>query len=123
MKKRIIGILTVQAFVGSLLLANYFSDHSVRLHAQLNKTIHWIGTLFDGAPEINKQPANSDQFLANFKPKNQYQHVEVGSAKVCKDTSLGEVKYKKVGDVYTWIDERGIANFSSHYSYELSIRK
>ncbi|WP_114326666.1 hypothetical protein [Candidatus Colwellia aromaticivorans] len=113
MKKRLIGIFTLLAFVGSFLLASYFSDHGISLHAQLNKTIHWVESLFADVPELKKPPANTRQAVAKAKPKKQYQHVEVGNARACKDTSLGEVKYKKVGEVYTWVDERGIANFSS----------
>jgi len=113
LKRRVIGIFTILAFVGSFLLTNYFSDHVVSLHAQLNKTIHWIESLFGDAPEFNKPPANSGLTITNLQPKNKYQHIEVGNARACKDTSLGEVKYKKVDDVYSWIDERGIANFSS----------
>ena len=113
MKRKVIGVFTILAFVGSFLLASYFSDHGVSLHAQLNKTIYWIELLFGNAPELNKPPANTGQTITNLQPKKQYQHVEVGNARACKVTSLGEVKYKKVDDVYSWIDERGVANFSS----------
>ncbi|QBG35551.1 hypothetical protein [Litorilituus sediminis] len=113
MNKRLIGILTVLAFVGSFLLANYFSDQRISVHAQLNKAIHWVESLFYAEPEVNQQPANTKQSIAKEEPKKQYSHVEVGNARACKDTSLGEVKYKKVGKVYNWVDERGIANFSS----------
>ena len=113
MKRTGIGILTILAFVASFLLASYFSDHGVSLYAQLNKTIHWVESLFSDAPELNKTPVNTGQTITNLQPKKQFQHVEVGNAGACKDTSLGEVKYKKVGDVYSWIDEKGIANFSS----------
>ncbi len=113
LKKRFIGILTMLAFVGSFLLANYFSDHGISLHAQLNKAIHWVESLFGEDSDLDRPPANTKQAVIKAKPKEQYQHLEVGNVKACKDTSLGEVKYKKVGEVYTWVDERGIANFSS----------
>ena len=113
LKKMALGIFTILAFVGSFFLANYFSDHRVSLHAQLNKTIHWIESLFGDVPEIKEPTEKREQTIASLKSNKQYQHVEVGSASACKDTSLGAVKYKKVGDIYTWIDERGIANFSS----------
>jgi hypothetical protein len=113
LKKNLVGILTLLAFVGSFLLANYFSNHGINLHAQLNKATHWVESLFGEYSELDRPPANTKQAIANEKPKKQYPHVEVGNGKACKDTSLGEVRYKKVGEVYTWIDERGIANFSS----------
>lgn len=112
MKRRVIGILTVCAFVVSFLLANYFSDHGISLHAQLNKTIHWVESLFGDDSELDRPPTNTKQAIATVKPKKQYQHVEVGNARACKDTSLGEVKYKKVGDIYTWTDENGVYNVS-----------
>jgi len=113
LKKRLIGIFTLLAFVGSFLLASYFNNYSVSLRAQLNKTIHWVESLFADVPEFKKPLTNTEKTIAKAKPKKKYQHVEVGNARACKDTSLGEVEYKKVGEVYTWVDERGIANFSS----------
>lgn len=113
MNKSFIGIFTVLAFIGSFLLANYFSDHSVNLHTQLNKAIHWAESFFHAEPELIQQPVITEQATAKEQPKKQYLHVVVGNSKACKDTSVGEVKYKKVGEVYTWVDERGIANFSS----------
>jgi len=112
LNKRFLGILTVLAFVGSFLLASYFSNQGISLHAQLNKTIHWVESLFGEDSELDEPPANNEQANVQAKPKEQYHHVEVGNARACKDTSLGEVEYKKVGEVYTWVDERGIANFS-----------
>lgn len=112
MKRTGIGILTILAFVASFLLASYFSDHGISLHAQLNKTIHWVESLFSDAPELNKTPVNTGQIITNLQPKKQYQHVEVGNAGACKDTSLGEVKYKKVGDIYTWTDENDVYHVS-----------
>lgn len=113
LKKWLVGILTVMAFVGSLLLANYLSEHGLSLHAQLNKTLYWLESLFGDEKVLRQPPANTKQTTAKGKSKKQYRHVEVGSARACKDTSLGGVKYKKVGEIYTWVDERGIANFSS----------
>jgi len=107
-----IGIFTILAFVGSFLLASYFSDHGVSLHTQLNKTIYWIESLFGDVPEMEEPPQKKEQTIANLKPKKQYQHVDVGSARACKDTSLGEVKYKKVGDIYTWTDENDVYHVS-----------
>ncbi|MDP7593103.1 MAG: hypothetical protein QF552_10510, partial [Litorilituus sp.] len=112
MKRKVIGLLTVCAFVGSFLLANYFSDRGISLHAQLNKSIHWVESLFGEDSELTRPPVNTKHAITKEKPKKQYSHVEVGSAGTCKDTSLGEVKYKKVGDIYTWTDENGVYNVS-----------
>ena len=111
MKKGLIGILTALAFIASFLLANYVNDHGVSLHSGLNKTIYWIESLFnDTAPELNKIPVIAEQTA--FKPRQQYQDVEVGGVRACKDTSLGEVKYKRVGDIYTWTDEDDVYHVS-----------
>jgi hypothetical protein len=112
LKKKLIGVFTVLAFAGSFLLANYFSDHGISLHSQLNKSIHWVESLFGEDSELTRPPANTKHAIAKEKPKKQYSHVEVGSAGTCKYTSLGEVKYKKVGDIYTWTDESGVYNVS-----------
>lgn len=100
------------AFVGSFFLANYFSVHSISLHAQLKKGIYWVESLFGEGKTLDKPPTTTNQTIAKEESKKQYPHVEVGSAGTCKDTSLGEVKYKKVGDIYTWVDENGVYNVS-----------
>ena len=113
MNKWIKGICAILAFSGSFLLASYFSNNGVILHEQANKTASWVDSLINDAPEIIIPAANTEKTPAIIKPIKSYKHVEVGNAITCKDTSIGAVQYKKIGDVYTWIDERGIANFSS----------
>lgn len=115
MKKSIIGILTVLAFVGSFLLANHFSSHDINLYSEFNRVTHWIESLFSKEIMLNEDPVNTTDVIAKStsRVKKPYQHVEVGHKQICKDTSLGKVSYKKVGEVYTWVDDRGIANFSS----------
>ncbi|WP_159818115.1 hypothetical protein [Colwellia sp. 20A7] len=113
MKRRHIGILTILAFVASFLIASYFDDNDIHLDSQFNKTILWIESLFGEKAILNDQTNNIPQTIPNTETRKQYQHVDVGSAGVCKDTSIGEVKYKEFGGVYTWVDERGITNFSS----------
>jgi len=113
LKKRLIGIFIIPAFVGSFLLANYFSEHGITLNSQLNKTIYWFESLIDKTTELNKPSTSAKSTITELRPKEQYQHVEAGNARACKETSLGKVKYKKVGDIYTWVDESGITNFSS----------
>lgn len=118
MKKELVVIVTVLAFSGSFLLASYFRDHGLSLNMHINKSIHWLESLFGYTPKLNKasvhvEPTNTASTIIQFKPEQQYQHREVGQPISCKDTSLGEVKYKKVGEIYTWVDEKGIANFSS----------
>ena len=75
--------------------------------------MNWVELLFDDAPITNEIIVNTVPVNIKLKAKKQYQHLEVGNAATCKDTSLGEVKYKKFGGVYSWVDEAGIANFSS----------
>lgn len=107
------GVLTIVACVGSFLLASYFSDHGISLHAQLNKTLLWVESFFGAKPKLNESPIQIKKTIAKVLSKKENQDIEIGNASACKDTSLGEVKYKKIGDVYTWVDERGIANFSN----------
>ncbi|WP_440876159.1 hypothetical protein [Thalassotalea sp. PLHSN55] len=113
MKKRLIGTFTALAFVGSFILANYLSGNSITLQVSLNRATHWLESLFYTSQEPNQSPAHTEQVTTHQNLKKQYSHVEVGYAKTCKDTSLGKIKYKKVGQVYTWVDDKGIANFSS----------
>ena len=113
MKRKIIAVLTLLTFVASFLLATYFNDHDVNLQAKFNRVVHWVKSLLIENPKLELPPIKMEPMVVKLAQEVERPHVEVGSSKVCKDTSLGEVKYKKVGSVYTWVDERGIENFSS----------
>jgi len=112
--KRKIGYIAITfvAFLISFGTANYFSKNSVSLPTMVNQTIHWFESLFDKELDLSTAQVPLTINGAKAKPKQQYQHVEVGNAPVCRDTSLGNIKYKKVGEVYTWTDENGTPHFS-----------
>ena len=105
-------VITLVAFLISFGAANYFSKNSVSLPELVNQTIHWFESLFDEEPELSTTQIPPTTNGATAKSKQQYLHVEVGNAPICRDTSLGNVKYKKVGNVYTWTDENGTPHFS-----------
>jgi hypothetical protein len=118
MKKILIGIFIILTFVSSFLLASYFNDYGVNLHAQLNKSKDWLESLLSDneqspKPQTNKKPIKTVQPLRKIEIIEYYQHSEIEYSGHCKDTSLGEIKYKKIGEIYTWTDEKEIVHFSS----------
>jgi len=113
MKRRFLySGITVIAFGVSFLLANYFSGNRLSFNSVLNQGIQLISSWSEGEVEVT----NTASLSRSTKPSNdaqpQVEYVEVGNKLHCEDTSLGEIKYKKVGDIYTWIDEKGIYNVS-----------
>lgn len=83
---------------------------------QVAQSIRWFESLFLDTQELE---AVSTERLDNNTVKldiddteQNYSHVEVGNRHVCVDTSLGELKYKKVGNIYTWTDDNDVYHVS-----------
>ncbi len=114
-------MLTIVAFVGSFLLANHFSDKKIDLPSQVSQSIRWFESLFLYDPELElRTTQNLKNQTAGSEPNKKlgedaeqnYSHAEVGRRSTCVDTSLGELKYKKVGDIYTWTDKNDVYHVS-----------
>ena len=122
MKTKFLVILLIgAAFVGSFFLADHFDRNSLYLPKQVSQGLRWVESLFTDVEVLAKLDSER---LNNSKKKfeatvtlpredeQQYSHVEVGTKPVCKDTSLGKIKYKKVGDIYTWTDKNDVYHVS-----------
>jgi hypothetical protein len=119
--KFLVILLIGAAFVGSFFLADHFDRNSLYLPKQVSQGLRWVESLFTDVEVLTKLDSES---LNNSKKKfeatvtlpredeQQYSHVEVGTKPVCKDTSLGKIKYKKVGDIYTWTDKNDVYHVS-----------
>ena len=114
-------MVTVIAFVGSFLLANHFENKNIKLPPQVIQSMRWFESLFLDVQELGIQAKEnlenkaviSEPSLKLAKEVGQnYSHIEVGSSPICKNTSLGELKYKKVGNIYTWTDEKEVYHVS-----------
>lgn len=122
MKKRLLfTILIIVGFIGSFLLANHFADKKIGIPTHIAQSMRWFESLFLDDSELElattKSPENKtvelkpSVRLVNAAEQN-YSHREVGNRHVCIDTSLGELKYKKFGDLYTWTDQKDIYHVS-----------
>ena len=122
MKTKFLFVLLIgAAFVGSFFLADHFDRNSLNLPKQVSQGLRWVESLFTDVGVLTKLDSES---LNNSKKKleptvtlpredeQQYSHVEVGTKPVCKDTSLGKIKYKKVGEIYTWTDKNDVYHVS-----------
>lgn len=105
-------LIVIVAFILSFGLAQYVSKNSLWLPAVFNQSLHWFEALLGEATAIKEDLISNEPFPPEVHTSKQYKHTEVGNAPTCKDTSLGELKYKKVGDIYLWEDENGIRHFS-----------
>lgn len=107
--------------MGSFQLANHFAEKNIDLPHQVTQSIRWFESLFLDVQELE---VGTTEILANktVKPEQSveladdieqnYSHVEVGNRHSCVDTSLGELKYKKVGNIYTWTDDNDVYHVS-----------
>tara|TARA_R110001592_G_C13106918_1_gene744628 strand:- start:154 stop:1311 length:1158 start_codon:yes stop_codon:yes gene_type:complete len=114
-------LLIVASFVGSFFLADHLDRNGLYLPKQVTQGLRWVESLFTDVKVLTR--LNSET-LNNPKKKlepiikllredeQQYSHVEIGRKPVCKDTSLGKIKYKKVGDIYTWTDKNDVYHVS-----------
>jgi len=103
--------------VGSFFLANHFSERKIDLPYQVAQSIRWFESLFLDTQELEavgtERPDNKTVKPESIDGAEQnYSHVEVGNRHACVDTSLGELKYKKVGNIYTWTDDNDVYHVS-----------
>jgi hypothetical protein len=119
--KFLVILLIGAAFVGSFFLADHFDRNSLYLPKQVSQGLRWVESLFADVGVLTKLDSEALYNSKNkFEPtvtlpsddEQQYSHVEVGRKPVCKDTSLGKIKYKKVGDIYTWTDKNDVYHVS-----------
>jgi hypothetical protein len=119
--KFLVILLIGAAFVGSFFLADHFDRNSLYLPKQVSQGLRWVESLFTDVGVLTKFDSEALYNSKNkFEPKvtlpsddeQQYSHVEVGQKPVCKDTSLGKIKYKKVGDIYTWTNKNDVYHVS-----------
>ena len=105
------------AFISSFFLASYLSDNHLRLTSQFDNTAHWLRSIFSDEVKIKnliEDPLLADNKATNKAHTNVNQQAEFNYQYICKDTSLGKLSYKKMGNVYSWTDEEGIAHFSDN---------
>jgi hypothetical protein len=119
--KFLVILLIGAAFVGSFFLADHFDRNSLYLPKQVSQGLRWVESLFTDVEVLTKLDSES---LNNSKKKfeatvtlpredeQQYSHVAIGTKPVCKDISLDKIKYKKVGDIYTWTDKNDVYHVS-----------
>jgi hypothetical protein len=120
-RKLLFRMLIIVGFIGSFLLANHFADKKIYLPHQVTQSMRWFESLFIDVQELPvRTTTNLEHKMVKLEPsvdlanygEQDYSHVEVGNRNVCIDTSLGELKYKKVGDIYTWTDENDVYHVS-----------
>lgn len=118
-RKLLFALLVVASFVGSFILANHFDNKNLNLPIQLTQGLRWIESWFSDEEVLtnltSERLASNDlkaKLTTKIAHEKQYSHVEVGNRPVCKDTSLGKIQYKKIGDIYTWTDENDLYHVS-----------
>jgi hypothetical protein len=107
--------------VGSFFLANHFTNKSTDLPQKVAQSMKWFEWLFLDVQELavqakenleNKAVSLEQSVKLTKEVEKNYSHIEVGSRPTCKGTSLGKLKYKKVGGIYTWTDENEVYHVS-----------
>jgi hypothetical protein len=111
-RKLSIVFLIIAAFIASFGLAQYLDKNRLQLPMLLIQSMYWFESLFEQEPVLPDDSLLHKQAFKEQARTNNYQHIEVGKTPVCRNTSLGNVKHKKFGEVYKWTDENGTPHFS-----------
>lgn len=109
MKKIPYGLLIVTTFILSFLLASYLSQNNLTLPKLFNDVL----AIFYSEPDkpIETNPVGAITAITAIKPLQNI-HINHNEDFQCVDTSIDDVKFKRVGDVFTWTDSDGINHFS-----------
>ncbi|XQW84542.1 hypothetical protein ACOYR1_15595 [Thalassotalea piscium] len=121
MKRRILRILlTIVAFTVCFLFSANFYKKDISLPRDIAQSIRWLESLFtdkevllDDSVPYEKTGETTEAIVNSSDDEVQhFYHEQIENKSSCKDTSLGKVKYKKVGDIYTWTDENDVYHVS-----------
>lgn len=106
MNRKINIIVIVISFTLSYLVASYLSNNRLNLSSTLKPFLELV----------NKDDTEillvDEPIEPNISKVTKPNHIQVNNLPTCKDTSIGKIKYKKVNNVYIWIDDNGIENYS-----------
>lgn len=114
-KLRIVFMFVVM-LIASALIANHFTGRVFNYHdpiGEVKRIYNDLTVTQPSKPLVKSQPVNSIKTPAgssSFVPTRN--HLPQADKTQCTDVSLGDVKYKRDGDIYTWTDKAGIAHFS-----------
>lgn len=120
-RKLLFIVLTSLGFAGSFFLANHFTNKSIDLPPQITQSMRWFESLFLDVEEFeistienleNKMVLSAPAVQLVDDEEQPNSHMEVGNRHNCIDTSIGKLKYKKVGNIYTWTDENDVYHVS-----------
>jgi hypothetical protein len=114
-KWRVIFVFFI-LLIASALIAHHFTGRVFNYHAPLGalkKLYHNVTAQPIMAHSSTLKPAVTKPSLA-IQPAMKYSHFHSpqGDTTRCVDVSLGKVKYKRTGDIYTWTDSEGVGHFS-----------
>ncbi|WP_024611713.1 DUF1570 domain-containing protein [Pseudoalteromonas sp. TB64] len=113
-KLRVLFVFFV-LLIASLFIVNHFTGRVFNYHDPIGELKLIYNNLTSQPvtePLITKPPFNIGTVALQNTPKHGYNHLSQTDNTKCVDVSLGEVKYKRNGDIYTWTDNEGIPHFS-----------
>ncbi|AQP98731.1 hypothetical protein B0W48_02290 [Pseudoalteromonas aliena] len=113
-KLRVVFVFFV-LLVASALIANHFTGRVFNYHDPIGEVKRIYSSLSSKVatePLATKQPKNVSTATLQNALVSADNHLSQVNNTRCVDVPLGEVKYKRNGDIFTWTDSDGVPHFS-----------
>ncbi|TMP07602.1 hypothetical protein CWC11_06090 [Pseudoalteromonas sp. S3178] len=113
-KLRIVFMFIV-LLIASALIANHFTGRVFNYHdpvGEVKRIYNGLTQTIVTKPQVIKRLDNQSTITLQSKPVAMDNHSPQGDITRCVDVSLGKVKYKRTGDIFTWTDSDGVPHFS-----------
>ncbi|MBQ4833626.1 DUF1570 domain-containing protein [Pseudoalteromonas sp. MMG010] len=113
-KLRVVFIFFVLLIV-SALIANYFTGRVFNYHdpiGEVKRIYSSLSSQLASEPLATKQLKKEDVATVKDVSVPVDHHLSQVNNTRCVDVSLGQIKYKRNGDIFTWTDSDGVPHFS-----------
>ena len=113
-KLRVLFVFFV-LLIASALIANHFTGRVFNYHdpiGEVKRIYSSLSSQVTTEPLATKQLKNVSTATLQNVSVSADNHLSQANNTRCVDVSLGKVKYKRSGDIFTWTDSDGVPHFS-----------
>ncbi|ALQ10510.1 DUF1570 domain-containing protein [Pseudoalteromonas sp. SCSIO 43210] len=113
-KLRVVFVFFV-LLIASALIANHFTGRVFNYSdpiGEVKRIYNYLASQIVTEPLSTKRPEKVSTTTLQHTLVSADNHLSQVNNTRCVDVSLGEVKYKRNGDIFTWTDSEGVPHFS-----------